>query len=289
MITRLLAIVTLIGGLWLSGCGPLERSNEWPDPSPPIWEITSESGEKGWLFGTVHALPGDLGWGTPLLDETFAKADVLVVEVADLEAPGGRDVIAELSRSSGHPPLLERVEADERDVLTQLMRDADMVDRDFSQTETWAAALTLAGAVRIGSPANGVDRELINAADEVVGLEGFAAQIVMFDQLSETAQSDLLVNVARAHSVNSENGMLLAWLTGDDAELDAQINSAMADSPELRRILLTDRNSDWADQIAVMIDAGRKPFVAVGAGHTVGNDGMVPMMIARGFTVERIQ
>ncbi|APE28714.1 TraB/GumN family protein [Aurantiacibacter gangjinensis] len=278
-----------LGGLWLASCSPLERESEWPDASPPIWEITGEDGQQGWLFGTVHALPDEVYWGTHLLDDTFENAGVLVVEVADLDASGGQALIADLSATPGQPPLLQRVEPSEREVVEQLVADADMHDRDFSETETWAAALMLSGAVRIGDPANGVDRELIAAADEVIGLEGFAAQLVMFDRLSEEAQSDLLHNVARAHAANSENGMLRAWLSGDDAALDAQINAAMADSPELRRILLTDRNRAWTRQIAQLIEQGRRPFVAVGAGHTVGNDGVVAMLRESGFTVERIQ
>ena len=241
------------------------------------------------MFGTVHALPRDLAWGTPLLDRTFRDAGVLVVEVENLEAPGGPDLIENLSTTSGQPPLLARVDASHRPVVAALMRDAGMEEGDFSDTETWAAALTLAGAVRLGDPRYGVDRALIDSADERIGLEGFAVQIIMFDRLSDAAQSDLLTNVAQAHARGTDEAMLEAWLTGDEAALDALVNSAMTDSPELRAALLTNRNRDWSDTIARLITEGRRPFVAVGAGHTVGRDGVGRMLQARGFTVRRIQ
>ena len=279
-----------LGGLWLASCGPLPGERDWPDAAPPIWEITDpETGHTGWLFGTVHALPRDLSWGTPLLDRTFQDAGVLVVEVENLEAPGGPTLIENLSTTADQPPLLARVDAADRPVVAALMRDADMEEGDFADTETWAAALTLAGAVRLGDPRYGVDRALIDSADELIGLEGFTVQIIMFDRLSQQAQSDLLANVARAHASGTDEAMLEAWLTGDEAALDALVNSAMTDSPELRAALLTDRNRAWSDTIARLIAEGRRPFVAVGAGHTVGRDGVGRMLQARGFTVRRIQ
>ncbi|MEL1250237.1 TraB/GumN family protein [Aurantiacibacter gilvus] len=255
--------------------------------------MTSPSGEMGWLFGTVHALPSDMDWGTPLLDETFDQAGVLVVEIADLDASYGRRLIADLSTTPGQPPLPDRVDDDERPALLALMDDAGMDSDDFADVETWAAALTLSGATRVGDPRNGVDRTLISVAGsaglEVIGLETYGAQLSLFDTLSEAAQSDLLNGVAEAHARQSEGGMLVAWVTGDADEMGEQVNASLAGSPELRRVLLVDRNRDWTLQIMRLVDAGRAPFVAVGAGHLSGEESVVQMLQARGYETRRIQ
>lgn len=289
MIRPFIRHAILVGALWLASCTPYESASEWPDASPAIWEVTSPTGQKGWLFGTVHALPSDLGWGTPLLDETFAQAGVLVVEIADLDASYGQRLIAELSTTPGQPPLPSRVDEAERPALLALMDDAGMDSEDFADTETWAAALLLSGATRVGDPRNGVDRALIAAADEVIGLETYGVQLSLFDTLSEEAQSDLLNGVAEAHARQSENNMLVEWLTGDAEAMGEQVNAALQGSPELRRVLLVDRNRNWTGQITRLVDAGRAPFVAVGAGHLSGEDSVVEMLQARGYETRRIQ
>lgn len=289
MIGRLLRCLCLAIACTLASCKPYEPPSEWPEASPPIWEITSPAGQRGWIFGTVHALPDDLYWGSAKLDETFDRAGVVVVEVANLDDPAGMGLFAELSESPGQPPLLQRVEPEERPALRRLLADADMAEDDFDGIESWAAAMVLSAAVRTGDPMNGVDRIIIHNADEVIGLETFALQMAIFDRLSPEAQSDLLYGVAHSHETNSDNAMLLAWLTGNERELAARVNEAVEFSPELRRALLTDRNRRWVTRIAELIDEGRKPFVAVGAGHVVGEDGVVALLQARGYQARRIQ
>lgn len=286
---RLLSTFALAASLLLAACDPYVPESDWPEASPPLWEVTSPEGQVGWVFGTVHALPDDLFWGSPLLDETFERAGVLVVEVANLDDPEGMGLFEDLSETPGQPPLLERVEPGERPALRELIEDADMTETDFGRIESWAAAMMLSTAVRTGDPANGVDRIMINQADRVIGLESFSFQMAMFDTLSPEAQSDLLYGVARSHETNSDQEMLLAWLTGNERELASRVNEAMEFSPELKRVLLTDRNNRWVTRIAELIDEGREPFVAVGAGHVIGDDGVVALLAARGYETRRIQ
>ncbi|MGB3796349.1 MAG: TraB/GumN family protein [Alteraurantiacibacter sp.] len=290
MIARFFKPLALAGALWLASCGaPFEPESEWPEPSPAIWELTAPSGKVGWVFGTVHALPDDLAWGTPLMDDVFARAGVLVVEVANLDDPAGMGLFSDLSETPGQPLLSARVDPEERDALRQLLADAGMDDDDFGRIESWAAAMMLSGEVRTGDPANGVDRTMIHNAETVVGLESFSGQITMFDTLSEEAQSDLLYGVALSHAKNTDDRMLRAWVSGDEDMLAGQVNDTLQFSPELRRRLLTDRNNRWVPRIVAMIEEGREPFVAVGAGHVIGEAGVVALLEQEGYSARRIQ
>ncbi|MCB2065067.1 MAG: TraB/GumN family protein [Erythrobacter sp.] len=287
---RTLGLAGLLGAaLLLSSCDKYRQRSDWPEPSPAIWEVTSPSGQQGWIFGTVHALPRHFVWGTPLLDRTFANAGVLVVEVADLDTVDSQGIYNRLAHTPGQPPLTARVDPAEREDLRQLMQAAGVDDDDFADLETWAAALTLSGTVRLGDPLHGVDRALIAEADDLEGLETAQGQLAMFDHLSPAAQADLLEGVARSYAADQEEAMLLAWLTGDEDTLAANVNAAMHASPELERVLLDERNARWAERIAGLIDAGRKPFVGVGAGHVVGDDGLIALLSTRGFETRRIQ
>ena len=42
-------------------------------------------------------------------------------------------------------------------------------------------------------------------------------------------------------------------------------------------------------RIAQLLEAGQRPFVAVGTGHMIGEDGLPALLAERGYTVRRIQ
>lgn len=250
--------------------------------------MTAPTGERGWLFGTVHALPDNVTWRTPLLDEIAAEADVLVVEI------GGDDgsptaLFSDMAETPGQPPLSSRVDPVERPALLAMMDDAEVEDGDFTRIETWAAALMLNTALRIGDGANGVDRALIAEADEVIALETRSGQLSLFDNLSEDAQSDLLAGTARNHADRSGEMLLRAWLEGNDHRLDEHVNGELLANAELKRVLLTGRNLAWVSRIDDLIRDRREPLVAVGAAHMVGAEGLLALLGERGYTIRRIQ
>ncbi len=276
----------LLTSLALAACSS-EPARDWPAPSPALWEVTGANGQRGWLFGTVHALPDGVAWRTPVLEQALADSSVLVVEIADL-AEGDGGLFERVAHTPGQMPLSQRVEDDERMALTALMERAGKQDRDFTDTESWAAALILSSAIRSGNPANGVDRALMAKADRLAGLESFAEQYALFDTLSEADQSDLLASVASEAAAGGNSNTIEAWLTGDIEVLEHALTGGMLEHPALREVLLVRRNRAWADKIDTML-ATERPFIAVGAGHVVGADGLPALLTERGYTVTRIQ
>jgi hypothetical protein len=112
----------------------------------------------------------------------LADSDELVVEVERLgdDAATAR-AFASLAHSPGQPPLdsgWNRRCARRWPALARIGKRA----QDFTDTETWAAALTLARAEAAGDPANGMDRALLaTTALPVAELEGATGQLGLFD------------------------------------------------------------------------------------------------------------
>lgn len=278
----------LLAALLLTGCGD---ANPAPPASPAIWHITAPGGHSGWLFGTIHALPDGYDWRTRQVEAALDAAGVLVVEVADLgDAGAGQRAFAAVSQSASLPPLLQRVPLADRAGLASALDSAGMAEDDFSRTDSWAAALLIANAARSGDTGNGVDRALLVAGKPVVGLESFAAQFAIFDGLEEADQRVLLQELAReAANDNQERELADAWMRGDTARLEAEDRRGILADPELRAELLVNRNRAWVGRIVPLVESNRRPFVAVGASHMVGPDGLPAILAAQGFTVRRMR
>lgn len=268
---------------------------EAPAPvNPALWEVTGPAGQKGWLFGTVHALAEPLNWQTERIMAPLATADRLVVEVAGLDdAKGMTATFAALATTPGQPPLNERVVAAQRPALDALLDRSRLRADQFAAVETWAAALTLARAsTPEQNPGLGVDRALLDLArgKRVEELEGAEAQLRIFDALPEADQRDLLAaSVAEADESPRSEELAKAWSRGDMILIEAETRRGLLADPELRAALLVNRNRAWTERIDAMLRGGARPFVAVGAAHLAGNDGLPAMLATRGYTVRRIQ
>ena len=66
-------------------------------------------------------------------------------------------------------------------------------------------------------------------------------------------------------------------------------NRDLADSPELRQSLLTERNSNWAKWIEQRLAQPGTIMLAVGAGHLAGKDSVLEMLRRDGVQVRRLQ
>jgi uncharacterized protein len=281
-------LLALAGALALAACG--EPAREWPEPSPALWEVSGRNGEKAWLLGTIHALPDGAEWRTPAFERAFAASDLLMVEIGDLgDSRAAARAFNEFATTPGMPALSARSAPADRPAVGELMVRAEMDDADFWDTETWAAALILANAVRESESGNGVDRDLLDEGKPVEALETFAAQFARFDRLSEGEQRQFLAAVAREAGREDTEALAEAWLTGDLAALAGRLERELSAQPALRQSLVTDRNAYFAARIVATIEDGREPFVAVGAGHMLGPDGLPALLAERGYTVRRLQ
>ena len=276
--------------LSLAACSPQS------DPAnPALWEISGPNGAHGWLFGTIHTLPRPARWRSPRVVAALAASDTLVVEIAALNDDAGTArIFRNLSRHPGEGPLSARVDPALRPALAQAEAKADMKDGDFATIETWAAALMLAQAGDEGSDAaNGVDRALLKeiGAKPVAELEGAGRQLGLFHALPETSQRAMLAAVLRGAGRASLDAQSLAaaWRRGDMGRIEGETRNGMLADPTLRQMLFLSRNRAWAADIAARLAGGAHPFVAVGAAHMAGPEGLPALLAARGFTVRRVE
>ncbi|WP_232332691.1 TraB/GumN family protein [Novosphingobium aquimarinum] len=272
--------------LVLAQCAPASR-----EADPALWRVEGRNGEVAWLFGTIHAADGPMKWKTPDVARALAASDEIVVEVADMDPKRLTAQFDALSHTANLPPLLERVPPSDRKALATRLDDLGLEHDAFADVETWAAAMTLARAAASNAdPSYGIDRAVIAAAGNrpVRELEGADAQLRIFDALPEEEQRDLL----RAILVDPDAGERAlpdSWARGDMEAIVRETKRGLLADPELRAALFTGRNKRWVDKIVARLGAGHRPFVAVGAAHLAGPEGLPALLAAAGYRVIRVR
>src|SRR3546814_14398728 len=98
-----------------------------------------------------------------------------------------------------------------------------------------------------------------------------AYELRISDGSSDVCSSDLTGEAGKMFA-----DMVTDWSNGDDQGIAALMNDGLGDSPELERVMLTDRNARWAGWIAARMKQPGTVFVAVGAGHLAGENSVRP-------------
>ncbi|WP_390475654.1 TraB/GumN family protein [Altererythrobacter sp. MTPC7] len=292
---------SVLAGSVLLAAASCDDARKPPSPpihgTPAIWEIASADGEvEGWLFGTIHALPGNARWRSEAVMLAVEEADLLAVEIAALDDGDAiAAVFARLSHTPGQPALTQRVPAELHSQLAELVRRSPYGPNDFTAVETWGAALILAQEAQSSNDkANGVDKALIETfrpGRPVREVEGAVAQLGVFDSLPEEDQRELLAVTIKEAMRGGDAGRKTAerWLAGDVEGMLDPGEESLLDDPELREALVEGRNRAWMPVITAMLEQRPRPLIAVGAGHMGGPEGLPVLLRAAGYTVTRMR
>ena len=265
---------------------------------PALWKVADED-TTIYLFGTVHALPADMDWKTPVVANALAEAGSLVTEIDMTPAK-----LAEVG-----PMMVQRASLPQGQTLRSLMDDEQRASYEaglsrlgipttaLDNFEPWFAAITVAQVMmqKAGyTPESGVEQVLENAVGEGtrrVALETFEYQIDMFDTLPMDKQVEYLI----ASVEDSEEGQQLLqqivdeWAVGDVDDVGALLARGFAETPELAERLLYVRNANWAEWIDMRLDTPGTAFMAVGAGHLAGDRSVQDYLEERGISFQRVQ
>ena len=136
--------------------------------------------------------------------------------------------------------------------------------------------------------------EAHRAQKTIYGLETMAGQLEAVNSISLEAQAYALKETIREFdNFEAELSKLLRlWETGDLNKMEELLYSDLASSAsgrEYYQALVLRRNRAWLRQILSLCDdaASDTMFIVVGAGHLVGSDSLIEMLMREGFTAKR--
>ncbi len=265
---------------------------------PAIWVVKGPHATV-YLFGTIHALQKGDPWRSTKINAAIQQSQTLWLEIPNVdEAATMQPLIMQLGMDQAHP-LSTKLAPDQLAKLTKAANSIGLPGGEamFESFKPWLAALTLSVAPLMQAgydPNTGVEMEIkpefIKANKPVKGFETAEEQMHYFADMPEKTQVDFLNSELDDFdsAIDKFKQMLAAWSAGDIDALDKLNNDDFRDKyPDLFQILVVKRNQKFTAQIQDLLKGDGVSFVAIGAGHLVGKDGVPAMLEKQGFKVTR--
>ncbi|MGM9491897.1 TraB/GumN family protein [Ideonella sp. YS5] len=263
-----------------------------------LWRI-SKGGRVSWLYGTLHVGRQPWMFPGPQVREAMQSADQVALEL-DLLDPAVMGKVTTLMLAGTQPvPLPEAL-----DRRLKTLADSSCAGPELAmlRPELQAVSLTIAAARRAGlEAAYGADLFLALQARRVgkpvLSLETPESQIglLLQDTPAETARfvDHALGELESGQALPTLERLAEAWARGDWNELSHYADWCRCLDTEEDRALMRkindERNLAMAAKVAARHEAGERLFVAVGALHMIGPEGLPSLLAARGFEVRRME
>ncbi|MEY2758598.1 MAG: hypothetical protein RIR33_2376 [Pseudomonadota bacterium] len=292
-----LKLCSLVAGamLALSACTTPAQAQ------PAMWTV-KDADSTIYLFGTVHLLKPETEWKTEKLKAAIAEAEQLWLELPTTNSEALAAEMMPLITQFGlapATPLSSSLTPEEMKTLDEAAKLAGMTGAQLNAFRPWFAALTIttSAVTRAGyDPASGVDSRIeVLFAERGIKPKGFETpeqQIKVFADMSREEELAYLRQIIEEYENAADvlDRMVDQWSRGDLVGLEASLVADMREaSPELYEDLLPKRNANWAVQIEDMLKGKGVIFIAVGAGHLIGEDSVQALLKAKGIEAERVQ
>ena len=266
---------------------------------PPLY-VVRDADSTMYLYGTVHIRPRGADWGNDRVRAAIAESQEVWTEIeispqADARA---QTLAQQLGAAAPGRPLSSWLSAEEKARYEAALARMGIPVGALEGQEPWIAALTLSVLPMMQAgydPTSGVDRAVDGFAEArgkaMRTFETVDQQLGFFDTMAPELQRAMLLEaVEQAPEVAGMMAQMTnAWERGDIDMLTALvIADTREDYPDLYDMIFVQRNNAWMLTLVGELQGAGVDFVAVGAGHLLGDEGLVAQLRARGYQVERV-
>lgn len=285
--------------LALIGCAATSPEPQFP-PNPALY-VARDADSTMYLFGTLHIRRPGAPWGGERAQAALSEAEEIWTEMEI--SPESEALVQSLALQHGlaEPgrPLSSYFTPEENARIAAVAQRLGVQPQMLEAMKPWLAGITLAVLPMIQAgydPNAGADR-LIDAYGDANGktmraFETAEEQVLMLAGLSDEEQRQMLLDALdeAEEGAGEIERMAAAWESGDLTTLERLVIEEMrAEYPEFYDVLLVRRNNAWVAALADELEGAGVDFVAVGAGHMLGEDGVIAQLRARGYAVERVE
>jgi uncharacterized protein YbaP (TraB family) len=255
-----------------------------------LWHIQGSQADS-YLFGTIHSEDPRVTQLPEAVENSFNSADILMLEMS-LDPMTTLGVAAKMMQAAGGS-LSKQVGKSLAEEAEVAMRSRGIPSQATELMQPWAVVMTLSAPRQVTGQF--LDKLLYDRAmaegKQFQPLEKPDEQLSVFTALTLDEQKSLLRHVLDEY--RSYPGMYErlteAYLARDlDTIEEISFSNPISDDPALQdkfmEQILTRRNHRMVERMAPHFKQG-KVFVAVGALHLVGDEGVIALLRKRGYTV----
>jgi len=259
-----------------------------------LWKIEPASGAPSYLFGTMHSSDPRVVQLPAPVQQAFDQARSVTLEV-ELDPQSLTSLTTALLLVDGSN-LESLIGRNLYKRAVQAMRAMGMPEAVVASMKPWAVAVTLM------TPSNEkgavldllLYEQALATGKKVSGLETVAEQLALFDELSLKDQTDLLRETLDMLPDLAQmlDDLQIAYLDRNLKRL-VEINetSLQGSNTQLaesfNQKVIIDRNYRMAERMKSRLQEGGH-FIAVGALHLPGKEGLLMLLSGQGYRVTRI-
>jgi uncharacterized protein YbaP (TraB family) len=265
------------------------------DDNSLLWEVSGKGlQQSSYLFGTFHLMCKDDIRFSEQLKIAVTNVDKVYMEM-DMDDPaimlGG---LLMMNMKHGKK-LADLYSASDYARVSAYFKDTLHMPMGLLQsTKPFFLAAMLYPKMMPCKNISGVEEELMKLAKlqkkEIKGLETMEFQAAVFDSIPYEEQAkDLLKSIDSLASYQKYfDTMITVYKTQRLTEIEALFKDTEFGMEDHQDILLNDRNKNWVVQLKTIMKT-EPVFVAVGAGHLVGKEGLISLLRKEGYTLKPIE
>ena len=277
----------------------LVRDTLSQSPKSFLWKIQSKTSTV-YVLGSLHLAKKEIYPLSQKIENAFDQCDFLVVEanVNDIK----KIDIQKLMESAFYPAndaLEKHVSPETFEWIKKETEGLGIPLELLDKQKPWILAMTLVSleSIKLGLDPNlGIDKYFLSKAEgkkKILELESLDYQIRLLSGFSEKDQELFLIYTLKDLNVmEQEVGRLIqAWVSGDAQAMESILARSISEDKRLSAILeklIFERNRRMVAKIEDFLRTKETYFVIVGAGHLVGNQGILKLLGGKGYLIEQL-
>ncbi len=284
---KFLLSLMLVAGISLPACFSQQTG------SSLLWKVEGNNLKTpSYVFGTVHMLKrSDFRLSREVL-QFMSESDAVYMEI-DLDNMQAISEFSQMLLLPNGTTLSDYMTDEEYVIIKNYLRDSigtDITDFEVLKPFALQQAFTMNSA---GEDLVSYELELLNwcysNAKTIEGLETVAEQMAIFDQIPYEEQIDWVLDFIE-NPVSTDAIFDSIVYHYREADLQGLYKDVLDSSPEImvyEPLFISDRNKRWIPRMATIMQQGSY-FFAVGAGHLPGDDGVLELLRAAGYSVQPV-
>lgn len=273
-----------------------QEVREYPmEESSLLWEISGPNmSSKSYLFGTMHIIEKDFFLFPKKLKKIVSKSDLLVMELEGL--PSQTEAMSMVMLKEGS--FFDYFTPEQTDSILVWAKEKFSMEEPafragFSKMKPFVI-VQMATQMQFMGKTESYELTLDEIATtneiKIKGLETVAQQMSFFDDLTDEQQAEMVMSGIRdgEEAVNMIREMQTLYVEQNVDHLFQMVQEEGGVLADEQAKFLDDRNKNWIPQIVDLIK-DTNTFIAVGAGHLGGPNGVIRLLEKEGYTLKPVK